>query len=126
MEGIMNKKIYFTLSVLLVAVFTLSMGIRANGSARRMPDITDGYYRQIEKAYIEAVRDKLDSEGYRNAGISMTKIINAEGGFDYLLSVHHKRIDKMNNQSRDELTGIITKDEIEIANSSISVKYIEY
>lgn len=122
----MNRKTILLLTVLLITIFSLGAGIRANGRANRIPDITAEGYRSIERKYVEEVRETLDKNGFANAGISMTKQVNETGGFDYTLNVHHRRIDRMDDVERAELAKILTNRDIEVDDSSVIVKYIEY
>ena len=108
--------------------FFLATGIKANGRSNRVPDITGEYYRQIESEYLSDVRDKLTDSGFSNAGLSLTKQVDDNGAFDYTLSVHHRRIDKMDEAERAKLTDMITENDIVIdgRKTSMAVRYIEY
>ena len=122
----MDKKTCFTVSAMMIIVITLIAGIRAAGRPARIPDITNDYYRSIEREYISHVRETLIEQGFDNPGISMTKVVNKAGGFDYTISIHHRRIDKMDLQRRSELSALLTNESIPVTDSSVFVKYIEY
>ena len=64
--------------------------------------------------------------GYENAGISLTKTVNETGGLDYTISIHHRRIDKMDEYQREALSDIIIGDGINAVNCSVSTEFIEY
>jgi hypothetical protein len=124
----MENKSYITVTLILLVTFFLAAGIRANGRSNRIPDITGEYYRQIENEYLADVRQILTKNGFSNAGLSLTKQVNEEGGLDYTLSVHHRRIDKMDETKRAKLTDMITENDIVIdgRKTSMAVRYIEY
>ena len=109
----MDKKTCFTVSAMMIIAITLIAGIRAAGRPARIPDITNDYYTSIEREYISHV-------------ISMTKVVNEAGGFDYTISIHHRRIDKIDLQRRSELSALLTNESIPVTDSSVFVKYIEY
>ena len=108
--------------------FVLATGIKANGRSSRIPDITGDYYKQIESEYLSDVRDRLNDNGFSNAGLSLTKQVNEDGGLDYILSVHHRRIDRMDETQRAELAGMLTENDIAVdgRKTSMAVRYIEY
>lgn len=124
----MDNKSYIAVTLLLLMTFFLATGIKANGRSNRVPDITGEYYRQIESEYLSDVRDKLTDSGFSNAGLSLTKQVDDNGAFDYTLSVHHRRIEKMDVAERAKLTDMITENDIVIdgRKTSMAVRYIEY
>lgn len=119
----MDKKTYIFLAICMVIAISSIAGVKVNGKESRISNITSEYYQGIENAYVKQVRATLDSNGFRNAGITLTKNANSEGGFDYTLQVHHRRIDNMDEFQREELSDIIIGDGIELANSNVVVKY---
>ena len=124
----MDNKSYITVTLILLVTFFLAAGIRANGRSNRIPDITGEYYRQIENEYLADVRQILTENGFSNAGLSLTKQVNEDGGLDYTLSVHHRRIDKMDETKRAELTDMLTVNDIIVngKETTMAIKYIEY
>lgn len=120
------KKTTIVITLGLILIITLGISIRANGRSNRIPDITNEYYREIENAYVSDVRQTLTKEGFSNAGVSMTKVVNDLGGFDYTLKVHHRRIDRMDESERETLSKLLTSADIGVDNSFVSVRYIEY
>lgn len=120
------KKTTIVLTLTLILIITLSISVRANGRSNRVPDITNEYYRQIEKAYVDDVKQTLTKEGYSNAGVAMTKVVNELGGFDYTLKVHHRKIDRMDESEREKLSKLLTSTDIDLENSFVAVRYIEY
>ena len=124
----MDKKTFVTLTLILTFTFTLAAYIRADGRSNRIPDITGEYYRQIEKDYVADIREKLDDNGFSNAGISLTKQVNERGDFDYTLCVHHRYIDRMQQSERDELSDMLTDHGIDIEgrHTTVAVRFIEY
>lgn len=120
----MNGKVIILVSTLLVMVLALCMGSKALGSEKE-EDFRSDYYRNIEKAYVTSVRNSLDDLGYKNAGITMTRVVD-NGFADYTITVHHGKIDLLDEAHRNEITDIILMEPIGIDNSSVHVRYLEY
>lgn len=119
----MDKKTFIIITLGLIIALSLSVKIKADGAARRMDDICSDYYKVIEKEYVAGVRQKLDDRGFEYAGITMTKVVDIDGVFQYTVSIHHRRIDKMNAYERQQLSDIITVDKVAVEGSSIEVRY---
>lgn len=122
----MDKKMLAFLTLAIVVIVSCSLGIRAKGEESRFTDITDDYYKSIEQDFMDGVRERLDDNGFYNAGISLTKTLEVDGTLEYTVSIHHRRIDRMSQYQREQLSDIIIVDDIAIENSSVAVKYIEY
>lgn len=122
----MDRRFLAVITLCLIVILGCSMGIKAKGQAAGVPDITNEYYREIEKAYTEQVRERLNENGFYNAGVTLTKVVDEKGTFDYTLSVHHRRIDRMNEYQREQISAIIISDGVAIDDSTVSVRYIEY
>lgn len=122
----MEKRFLVIVTICLVIIFGCSFGIRARGEAAGVPDISNDYYKEIEKEYTRQVKERLEEHGFYNSGVSLTKVVEEDGTFDYTLSVHHRRIDKMNEYQREEISAIIVCDGVAVEGSSVSVRYIEY
>ena len=119
-----RARVIIILSLMIIAV--MSIEIRAAGRSGRLEDITSEYYREAERDYKAQIREVLEQSGCDNAGIGMTKVVNETGGFDYTVSIHHRRIDRMDSVQREALSAMITDRGIPVAGSSVTVRYIEY
>jgi len=122
----MDKRLLVVVTLLLIVVLGCAFGIRAKGEASRIPDISNEYYKAIEQEFTAKVKERLEEKGFYNAGVSLTKIVDEDGIFQYTVSVHHRRIDKMSEYQREEISDIITCDGVDIKGSTVAVRYIEY
>ncbi len=119
----MDKKTLVIVTLGLIIVLSCCMKIRARGAEGRINDICNDYYKAIEKEYVAGVRAKLDERGFDYAGITMTKVVDVDGVFAYTVDIHHKRIDKMDEYEKQQLSDIITMDQVAVEGSSVQVRY---
>ena len=122
----MDKKTFIIFTIALIIVLSCGFSIRARGESKKLNDISNEYYKAIEQSYVDEVRTKLNDRGFANAGISLTKVVDESGAFEYTVSIHHRRIDRMDEYQREELSDIITVDKVAVEGSSVKVKYIMY
>lgn len=61
------------------------------------------YYRELEEAYVEEVRLFLTEEGFRNSGITMTKVIDEDESRSYTVTIHHRRMDHLEPEEQERL-----------------------
>jgi len=121
------KKIEITIITIGLFLILMSVfGIKASGRERAAAGDYSEKYRTEEREYVDSVRAKLTELGYSQAGLVMTKVVNEDGTIIYTLTIHHSRIDKMNEYERKQLSDIITEETIDVENSTVVTEYLEY
>ena len=85
-----------------VTMLTLLAGITAAGRDRMAREET-AYYRQQERHLVEEVREYLTEKGYSNSGIMLTHVDHKDGTREYRLTIHHARIDQLEEAAREVL-----------------------
>lgn len=61
----------------------------------------ENYYAELERDYKYAVRDYMNDNGYTNAGITVTRIVDAEGNREYTVKIHHDKLDRLDDEKRE-------------------------
>lgn len=63
----------------------------------------ENYYRAQEKELLQETKDRLTDMGFKNSGVTLTRVVDEEGNREYTFTIHHGNIDKMNETEREEL-----------------------
>ena len=75
----------------------------------------EGYYQEKEKGLVADVKEFLSGQGFVHSGVMLTRVVNGDGSREYTLTVHHGKIDKLNDEGRqmlmEDLAGIVFEDE---------------
>lgn len=61
------------------------------------------YYDGLENEMLKNVRAYLSENGFRNSGVSLTRVVDSDNYRTYQLTVHHDHIDRMEDKEREEL-----------------------
>lgn len=67
----------------------------------------ENYYREQEKELLQETKEYLTEMGFRNSGVTLTRVVDEEGKRDYTFTIHHGKIDKMDEQERAELADLL-------------------
>lgn len=94
------KKGYAAITFFLIFVTVFCTTKTVMGMEKGNAGVDEKYYKQMEKEYVQQVRDFLQDEGYENSGVTLTKVLYEDGAREYTLHVHHKRL---GNLSRTNL-----------------------
>mgnify|MGYP006932492963 CR=1 FL=1 len=88
----------YTLLFLCSMLFLITMRGEKAGSIQQ-----ENYYRDMEKEYVHSVKELLKSKGFRNSGITMTRITESDGCRNYTLSIYDKKINNLSESDRQKL-----------------------
>ena len=103
MKLLKNISLTVIISVILVlvAAFCICGTVLSQSDSRYLID--EKYYRAMEQTYLQEVKTLLAEEGYRNSGVMMTKVIEADGSRSYTVTIHHGRIDRLPEAEKQSL-----------------------
>lgn len=92
-------------TVILVLVAALAFAKTVSSRTDFAGEELERYYMAKEKQLREDVRDYLDENGFRNSGVTVTRVVSDDGRREYTVTVHHGRIDAMTEEERGCLAG---------------------
>ena len=92
----MKRYRFYMFMVMLVFVLFSMVTMKVKGQGEVDFAADRELYEELEDHYTEQLRELLAEKGYRNAGITMTKIYQPDGSREYTVQIHHKRISKLN------------------------------
>lgn len=61
------------------------------------------YYQERERQLVEETREYLGQQGYKNSGVMLTRVVDADGSREYTLSIHHSRITALSEEEQEQL-----------------------
>lgn len=118
-----NKRNY---TVKVVAFFVLAVlilwsicSIKANAAQKADNDKTK--YQLQEAQLKNEIRAGLEELGYDNAGITMTKVMDADGRREYTVLVHHQYLDTKDTDKVNAVYAFLYT--IDMADDTITVNY---
>lgn len=65
----------------------------------------EAYYEQLEREYLSQVRSYLAEQGYRNSGVTLSRIVDGEGQRSYRVFIYHGGISRLEEEKLNELLG---------------------
>lgn len=83
------------------------------------------YYRVIENEYIGEMRDVLEECGYKNCGITMTKVMEKNMPNMYTVLIHHKRLRSLDENGRESLKTALSGVSFPVEESRFSYVFME-
>ncbi len=69
----------------------------------------ENYYREQERQLLAETKGYLTELGYRNSGVTLTRVVDEDGAREYTFTIHHGKIDRMEEAERKELAGELSK-----------------
>jgi hypothetical protein len=123
---IMMMKAYrfymITIGLVIMAFTTMTMSV--NATEKKRLQYKDEYYEEIEDSYVQELRGALADRGYRNAGITMTKVFYEDGSREYTVKLHHKRMERLTKQEQDDLLADLTDVSFDDSECRVYLKFL--
>lgn len=121
------KSLPFTIMVSALLIFMIALCISGTviSQERNKSRIEEKYYRELEHDYVEEIRSFLAQEGYKNSGVTMTKIIEESGMRNYTVTIHHRKINSLTEKEKAVLEKKCGRIEFPVKGCGFSHKFLE-
>ena len=103
-----SKNITFiaaTIVLILISAFFITKTVRGEADHERIA--TEKYYQVLEQEYVREIRAYLNAQGFENSGVTLTRVIDETGVREYQITLHHKYLEKLSMEERNEIFGAI-------------------
>ena len=100
---------FVAVTVFLVLIAALLFGEKACSGTDVDAQELEKYYQEREQDLFREIGEFLRREGLENGGIMVTRVVEENGSRLYTVTVHHGRIDCMDDAERAELMGRLRK-----------------
>lgn len=67
----------------------------------------ENYYRTQERELLQETKVQLTEMGFQNSGVTLTRVVDEAGKREYTFTIHHGKIDKMDEAEREELANML-------------------
>lgn len=94
---------HIIMTVLLVSIIAFCVTKTVYSQSRVSERQWENYCRMQEKEMVQDVRAYLSENGFTNSGVMLTRMVDADGSCEYTLTVHHDKIDRMDDNDRELL-----------------------
>lgn len=118
------KKIGVLIIAVSVLMFGISITAKAASSKGNESEISAKQYAVMEEQYMHEARMILLEKGCKNAGITLTYIIDVQGNREYTVAVHHTRLEKLSNQEMSLMTSRLQESGERILLAKVSMKQL--
>ena len=122
----MNRYRFYMISLAVVILLFSIATMTVNGQGEHDIAMEREFYEELEDDYVFRLRELLGNKGYSNAGVTMTKIYQTDGGREYTVQIHHKRIEHLSEGEQillmNELAAVCFGDE----QCSVLHKFLNY
>lgn len=120
----MKKNAMFLL-VTMMLIFSISLFMGMTVSSKGTSNLSlEEHYRLLEQDMVRDVRHYLNEHGYRNSGITLTRVVDEAENRAYTLTVHHDKIEKMDDAKRAELSRNLLQFGFEFTTCSFETAYL--
>lgn len=103
-KGRMEKLVAYVVATLLIMLLgTYLYSMTAKSLQAKQDEELERSYVALEEDMVRTVRGYLNRIGFKNSGVMLTRVVDEEGYRQYKLTVHHVKIDEMEEDERELL-----------------------
>ena len=95
--------VWMVVTMLLVMGLMLEVTGTVSGQSKESVSVSEEAFVVLEGEYVQLLRGILGEQGYENCGINLTRVVDGEGQRSYSIVLHHKYLDKLNEEERQTL-----------------------
>lgn len=111
-------------TIILVLIAALSFAGTVMSRTNFSDSELEGYYRELEEQLVRDTRAYLNENGFSNSGVTLTRVVEADGSREYTVAVHHWQIDRMSEEERAALTRALAAFVFEDENCKFNHKFL--
>ena len=90
-----------TVLLILVIAFCVKGTVFSKENHERAKE--NHYFAVLEDEYLEQAKGLLEEQGYHNCGVTMTRVTLEDGSREYTVLLHHRKLQKLGVEEREEL-----------------------
>lgn len=99
-EKLKSRAGLIAVTVVLILISAFCIAGTVKGQAKDAFREDDGYFSRLEAEYLEQVKKILKEEGYASSGLTLTFSRDVRGEKTYLLKIHNRRFEKLDNEEK--------------------------
>ncbi|MCH5275438.1 MAG: hypothetical protein J1E65_06330 [Lachnospiraceae bacterium] len=100
----MMKKAGFLVSVVvLLLIITVLIAATARLQSNSSRKTEEAYYVQLERKYVKEMEKLLNTAGFQNSGIMLTRTVYEDNRREYHIVVHNGRFDSLSASEKEDL-----------------------
>lgn len=119
----MKNTTFIITTAILVAIIAFCIAGTVEGQEPGASAAEEAFYKEQE-AQLLHTKACLKELGYINSGVTLNRIVDAEGKREYTFTIHHSRIDKMDAAGRKGLAQQLSDREVSILDADGAAKYV--
>ena len=93
--------VFVTVLFVMISASCISQTVSGKEDAEAKEQ--EAFYREQENKLLADTRAFLNQEGYYNSGVTLTRVVDSDGSREYTITIHHSRIDRMDDFEKQEL-----------------------
>lgn len=110
----MKNTTFIIITAILVAIIAFCIAGTVEGQENGASAAEEAFYKEQEAQLLQDTKAYLHELGFANSGVTLNRIVDAEGKREYTFTIHHSRIDKMDEAGRNGLAQQLAAREVTI------------
>ena len=102
-DRVRKEAVFVMVTVLLVLILWLFVSETVMSQTEGTITVDEEAFLELEDDYVGAVRTYLEERGYRNSGVTLTRVVDENGERSYEMVLHHKNLYKLSIEEQETI-----------------------
>ncbi|MBR4083059.1 MAG: hypothetical protein IKK33_02115 [Lachnospiraceae bacterium] len=119
-----KEAVFVMVTVLLILILWLFISETVMSQTEGNITVDEESFLQLEDDYIGTVKNYLEEKGYRNSGVTLTRVVDESGERSYKMVLHHKNMYKLSNEEQEVMLEEIAAMAFHVSGCKFQVKLL--
>ena len=115
---------FILFTVLLVLGLALFISETAMSQSDGNISVDEQHFQALEQEYVQEIRVYLEEQGFQNSGVSLTRIVEADGSRSYQVLLHHKGLKKLTASEQEALLEAVEELAFRVAGCNFQINFL--
>lgn len=116
--------VFVLVTVLLVLILWLFISETVMSQTEGNITVDEEAFVELEDSYVGTVKTYLEEKGFRNSGVTLTRVVDESGKRSYEMVLHHKNMYKLSSEAQEVMLEEITTMAFHVSGCKFKVKLL--
>ncbi len=121
---IRKEAVFVMVTVFLILSLWLFVSETVMSQTEGNITVDETAFLELEEDYMKQVKSHLEKAGYRNSGVSLTRVVDEDGNRSYEMVLHHKNMYKLSEAEQEIMLEEIEQMAFHVSGCKFRVKLL--
>jgi len=123
-RGVRKEAVFVLVTVFFILSLWFFISEKVMSQNSGTVTVDEEAFLELEGNYLSQVKAYLEDEGFQNSGVALTRVVEADGSRRYEITLHHKKLNKLSREEKEELKESIEELAFGVSGCEFQIKFL--